>query len=322
MTPRPVTLQISLAPSDYGHARVLLEHQVRAWGGQVAEVLLCVDFHRSSGRFSSRWNEGKERILELAKSVEAARVLAVDYSDSSMERVSAEFFGGRRVPAKDFRGGPYFSYFFGMSQAQHRYVLHTDSDMFFGGGSQTWIEEALASFERRSDVLFAGPLPGPPAPDGRLHSQQGEPDADEPYAFRLDGMSTRLFLTDRQRFHERIGALRPRRPRALRNTIKALVEGNPPEDLPEQLFADAMRAKGLVRREFLGRAPGMWSLHPPYRCPDFFNRLPELVRRVESADIPEAQRGDHDMNASMVDWSEAIAELARNRWWKRPWRRN
>jgi hypothetical protein len=314
MTPRPVTLQISLAPSDYGHARILLEHQVRVWGGQVAEVLLCVDFHRSSGRFSARWNEGKERILKLAKSVKVARTLIVDYGESSMERVSAEFFGGRRVPAKDFRGGPFFSYFFGMAQAQHRFVLHTDSDIFFGGRSQTWIGEALDCLEKRSEVLFAAPLPGPPAPDGRLRSQPGEPDAHEPHAFRLDGMSTRLFLIDRQRFHERIGALRARRPRALRNTIKALIEGN--------LFTDAMRSAGLVRREFLGREPGMWSLHPPYRCPDFYHRLPELVRRVESGDIPDAQRGDHDINASMVDWSEALAEMARNRWWKRPWRRD
>jgi hypothetical protein len=66
----------------------------------------------------------------------------------------------------------------------------------------------------------------------------------------------------------------------------------------------------------------MWSLHPPYRCPDFYHRRPELVRRVESGDIPDAQRGDHDINASMVDWSEALAEMARNRWWKRPWRRD
>jgi hypothetical protein len=78
-----------------------------------------------------------------------------------------------------------------------------------------------------------------------------------------------------------------------------------------------MRARGLVRREFLGTAPGMWSLHPPYRSEDFYRRLPELVRRVEAGDMPEAQTGDHDVNASLVDWSEALAALANNRWWKR-----
>jgi hypothetical protein len=41
---------------------------------------------------------------------------------------------------------------------------------------------------------------------------------------------------------------------------------------------------------------------------------------VESGDIPAAQRGDHDLNASLVNWSEATTALRQNRWWKRlPW---
>jgi hypothetical protein len=48
--------------------------------------------------------------------------------------------------------------------------------------------------------------------------------------------------------------------------------------------------------------------------------LPELVRRVEAGDIPAAQRGDHDLNASLVDWSEATTALRQNRWWKRLFR--
>jgi hypothetical protein len=313
----PVTLQISLAPSDYPHARGLLPHQVRAWRGQVAEVLLTVDFHRSSGRFSAGWAEGKERILSLAQSIEGARVLTVDYGSTAMARVAAEFFGGRRIPAKDFRGGPYYSYFFGMAEARNPYVLHSDSDMFFGGGSPTWVTEAIDHMAAHPEVLFAAPLPGPPAADGRLHSQQADPEPGSARAFRFDTMSTRLFLLDRRHFKNVIGSLRPRRPPALRNAAKALVEGNPMQDLPEHLFTDAMRAHGLVRREFLGAAPGMWSLHPPYRCADFYARLDELVHRVETGDVPTAQQGNHDINASLVDWSEAHAKLAKNRWWKR-----
>jgi hypothetical protein len=64
-------------------------------------------------------------------------------------------------------------------------------------------------------------------------------------------MSTRLFLVDRRHFRATIGALRPRRPPALRNTIEALVEGNPAADLPEHLITGAMRQCGLTRREFL-----------------------------------------------------------------------
>jgi hypothetical protein len=65
----------------------------------------------------------------------------------------------------------------------------------------------------------------------------------------------------------------------------------------------------------------MWHLHPPYRCQDFYAKLPSLIERVERGDVPEAQRGDHDINDSLVDWTEARQRLRENRWWKRLWQR-
>ena len=313
----PVTLQISLAPSDFRHARVLLPHQVKAWRDQVSEVLLTVDFHRSSGHFSTAWGEGNDKIIPLACSVDGARVLPVDYGPEAMARTGAEFFGGRTLPAKDFRGGPYYSYFYALGSAQHDHVLHLDADMFFGGGSQEWLQEAVAYMTSHPEVVFAAPLPGPPAPDGQLRSQRATAEPDTPYAFRFNSMSTRLFLASRSQLRSAFGRLCPRRPQHWRNTIKALLERNPAQELPEELLTHAMRTRGLARREFLGTGRGMWSLHPPYRCAAFYSKLPDLVRRVEEDDIPPGQRGDHDINDSMVDWSEARTALAYNRWWRR-----
>ena len=124
-------------------------------------------------------------------------------------------------------------------------------------------------------------------------------------------MSTRLFLLDRGRFRSAIGALAPTPPPSLRSRIKAFVEGNPSADLPEHLFTREMRRRRMVRRDFLGTAPGMWSLHPPYRCADFYGKLPDLISRIETGNVPEAQRGDHDINGSLVDWTEALDRLAR-----------
>ncbi len=313
----PVTLQISLAPSDYAHARLLLPHQIRVWRGQVAEILLTVDLHRSAGRFSARWEEGRDKIIPLARSIPNARVVEVDQSSAAQARVAAEFFGGRSpVPAKDFRGGPYYAYFFALSAAQHDHVLHTDSDMFFGGLSPTWLAEALADQTVHPEGLLSAPLPGPPAPDGRLHSQSAKSVVGRTHTHDFDTMSTRLFLLSRPRFHSAIGSLRAHRP-SLRNTIKALVEHNPPQDLPEHLITGAMRSRGLVRREFLGSGSGMWHLHPPYRCADFYAKLSSLITRCEAGDMPVAQLGCHDINDSLVDWSEALTALRRNRWWRR-----
>jgi hypothetical protein len=311
------TLQISLSPSDWRHAKYLLPHQLRAWRGQVSEILLTVDLHRSAGRFAANWDEGRDNIMALAHSMEGARVVPIDYSEEARARVSAEFFGGARIPEKDFRGGPYYAYFFGLNAASHDLVLHTDSDIFFGGRSQTWIAEASSHMAAHDDVLFSAPLPGPPAADGRLRHLQSRPDPTARHAHRIETMSTRIFFTDRIRFRTAIGALVPRRPPGLRQLIKALVEHNPPADLPEHIFTQEMHARGLVRYDFLGTAPGMWSLHPPYRCADFFEKLPSLVARVEDGDMPEPQKGDHDINSSLVDWGDAIAAMHRNRWWRR-----
>jgi len=312
----PVTLQISLAPSDHRLAAQILPHQIRTWRGQVAEILLTIDLHRSAGRFADDWAEGRDKVLALARSIDGARIVEVDYAAPAAAAVAREFFGGARVPAKDHRGGPYYSYFFGLHAASHRHVLHCDADMMFGGGSATWLAEACSLLEREPDVFVTAPLPGPPAPDGRLTELAGERLAGPGLAYAFHEMSSRAFLLDRERFHSRLRALRPELA-PLRGLLLALLDGNAPRELPERLLTAAMARHGLRRVDFLGAAPGMWTLHPPYRCEDFYQKLPELVRRVEAGDLPAAQLGFHDVGDSLVDWSEAHARLAHRRWWHR-----
>jgi hypothetical protein len=317
MSQAPVTLQISLAPSDWRHARLLLQHQVATWRNQVSEILLTIDLHRSSGRFASNWETGRDNILALAASIEGARVEEIDYGEDARSRVSEEFFAGAKVPEKDFRGGPYYSYFYALHAARNDTVLHTDSDIFFGGGSQTWAKEAVDSMLAHPELLVTAPLPGPPSPDGRLKHLRSTREPGDGISHRMTEMSSRVFMLSKSRFREAVGALDPVAPLSLRSRIKAFVEGNPSADLPEHLFTREMKLRGLFRRDFLGSEPGMWTLHPPYRCADFYEKLPILVARVERGDVPEAQRGDHDVNSSLVDWTEATDALARNRWWRR-----
>ena len=311
------TLQISLAPSDYAHAQHLLKHQVDTWRESFSELLVTIDYHKSKGRFSARWEEGRQKIGPLAQSLPGVRVVDVDYSAEAEAKISTEFFNGKPVPRKDFRGGPYYSYFFGLAAASHDLIFHVDSDIFFGGGSKSWFPEAKQLFESDPDVLVCAPLPGPPRPDGRILTLQSASYKGRPGMHVFPQMSTRLFLMSRSRFQKRIGGLTPTPPPALRARIKAIVERNPPQDLPEHLFSAEMVRHGMSRVDFLGSGPGMWSLHPPYRSADFYQRLPELIRRVETGDVPDLQRGDHDFNSSMVDWSEPIQALRNNRWWKR-----
>jgi hypothetical protein len=72
---------------------------------------------------------------------------------------------------------------------------------------------------------------------------------------------------------------------------------------------------GLSRVDFLGAEPGMWSLHPPFRSPEFYEALPRLIERIEASEVPETQRGDYDLNDSMLDWSSARRRAQVRRIW-------
>lgn len=329
---RPVTLHVSLAPKDWRHARVVLPHQLRQWGSAVDDVQLTVDLLPSvGGLFGGGTEDDVARLRALLDEVCAAHpevhVREVDYGPQAEREVSARFFGGRPVPRKSHYGAAFYSYFYGWHTARHDLVLHTDSDVLYGGGSSTWLEEAVAVLEQRDDVVVCSPLPGPPTADGRLpdsaleaHSSDGSAFRQEqPYAFSMASCSTRVFLMDRAELVRRIGPLRPRPPRPSSH-VRARLEGHVPVELPEAMLGRHMRASGQRRLDLLGEAPGRWSLHPPLRSPEFYAALPGLVERVERGDVPEAQRGDFDVNDSMVDWTSARA-AAQERHWRTRWPR-
>ncbi len=314
-----VTLQINLAPTDLPHAKYILPHQLRQLAGQVDEVLLILDLHRSHGRYAEGWKErlpGMRLLIDkCCAKYSHAHMQEVDYSAEVAADMSALYFGGQPIPMKDWIGAPFYAYFYGLYAAKHNYVFHMDSDMMYGGGSQTWVAEAVQLLTERPNVLICNPLPGPPTTGGSLRSQVLEPEPYTSLAYRAQILSTRLFLIDRDRCSSRIKKL-PLIPPTRLNTLRALIEGQPPYQSVEMVFARAMPEHGLYRIDFLGSEPGLWSIHPPFRSKLFYDCLPTLIQQIEKGDVPEAQRGCHDMNDSMVDWSSARKPL-----WKRAMKR-
>jgi hypothetical protein len=299
-----VTLQISLSPGDLQHAHAVLPHQLRTWAGQVDEILLTLDTlpPRGTTRFGRGWTEqgpALARLLEDQVSLHAnAHIAEVDYGQEVRRELADRFFGGRAVPEKDSRGGPFYSYFYGLAHARHDDVLHLDSDLLFGGGSQRWIGEAQDLLATRADVLAVNPLGGPPLHD---LSRWPDPPLDEHIrAFRCTSISTRVFFVDRRTLEERVFPLSLRRPRRLRSRVKAKMHGNPSVAMPEDLLTDALHANAMIRADLLGSPPGMWSVHPLVRTPAFYATLDELVRRIEAGDVPDAQRGAFELSESFV----------------------
>ncbi|TSD65864.1 hypothetical protein FFF34_000245 [Inquilinus sp. KBS0705] len=310
-----VTLQINLAPGDYLHARHILKHQLSILAAQVNEIILTVDTRPAKGRFATGWQEYKKAfdnflIAEIQPNYNV-KIVPVDYSDETKSKVARYFFGGKHIPEKDFRGGPFYVYFFGLYTATNNLVFHLDSDILLGGGSKNWINEAKEFYNNDENCFIVSPLPGPPHDDDILIDQSVISKL-APYTYQLNGMSTRLFMIDKSKFD--LHKLRLTKP-TLRSQVKAVAEGNPNAELPEILISAFMAKYHLKRIDFLGS--GLWSLHPPYRTTNFYDALPALIGRINNNQLPKSQQGFYDIVDDVCNWDEAREKLKNNRWWNR-----
>ncbi len=310
------TLQVTLAPLDVRFARHTLGHLVRRWGPQVEEVLLVVDQKESPFRARTERSDVQAARAELDAVVAGLshpglRVVEVDRSRAARQR-TAERFGARRLPESDFRGRPYYTYLYGLAEAREPYVLHVDSDMMFGGGSATWIAEAVQWFGRDETLVACNPLPGPPRPDGVLRGQEGYPyEVVGEKAYKFANLSTRVFLADMERFRARLGSLAGKRIPTLRSVVGSALRGQLNWLTLEERVTLAMQQSGSRRLDFLGRGAGMWSVHPIDRSPAFYANLGSLIALLEEGAEPTAEQlGHYDLHDSMIALAAARSAAA------------
>jgi hypothetical protein len=171
--------------------------------------------------------------------------------------------------------------------------------MLFGGGSQTWVSEALNVLQDRPAVLVCSPLPGPPTADGHARQQEARIEASDSLAHGFDHFTTRIFLVDRRQLSA-LGPLVPVRKFGRRKAPQAWMRHTSTYDLPERLISAAMQARGRKRFCFVGAPPGVWAVHPAERSTRFYDHLPEIIQRIERGEVPEAQRGYYDLQESML----------------------
>ncbi|MFD2873466.1 hypothetical protein ACFS5N_13355 [Mucilaginibacter ximonensis] len=304
-----VTLRVSLSPRDARFLPYLLPHQLKMWHDQVDEVLLVYDRH---GYESDAYDKDTAKVIALISQnlshYPKIRLLEVDYSPAAKKEISAAYFNNKRVPDKTHRYGPFYSYFYGLYHAAHDYVFHIDSDIFFGGADPNWVREAIELLKTEPDVFTCSPFPGPPTADGRLLDQPGTADSSSLRKVYFNSFSTRLFLINKVSFKNRICPL-PVKIARWPLLYRALLRSRPVFELPEDTITDIMRKKGLKRVDFLGMGAGIWSLHPPFRNEEFFQKLPSLIQCIETGNVPDAQRGYYDINDSMVNWADAREEI-------------
>ena len=308
----PVTLQINVTADDVKHCKHLLHHQLDIFHDQVSEVLLTYDKRprKTANKELEKNRVAFEDLLDrIVKEYPGVRVHELDYDPGTVEKVTTRFFG-RQAPTHDFRGALIYGYLFGLHEASYDYVQHLDSDMFFGGTSQTWVKEALDILERDPGVLTVSPLPGPPHPDGILVGQSPHVTHKEmPYAFRFNSMSTRIFLLDRKMLFEKLSISGP----GLKGRVYSRVEGHVPVQTLEKMISRMMQKEGKVRVDFKGSDPGLWSIHPLFRSEEFYLRIPEIIERLKQNDVPRSQLGYYNFSSDFIDWSEAHEIFRQNR---------
>jgi len=306
-----VTLQINIAPGDYRHCIHLLEHQFSIFNDQVTEILLTYDSRPRKIQNLDVYEENKKKFSELFKKLEkkySFKVQEIDYSTGRINEVYTKYFN-RPMPTHDYRGAPVYGYLFGIEEAMNDLVIHIDSDMFFGGLSHTWVSEAVELLKSDPKILTVSPLPGPPHPDNTLVDQPDYFRYGENGAFGFNSMSTRIFMIDKTRLY---GGLKFHKP-AWQNRIFSAMEGFSSLEALEILISNFMRKENLIRVDFKGKEPGLWSVHPTYRSEEFYQRIPEMIDRLARNDVPEDQLGYYNFSMSFIDWTEALENFEKNR---------
>jgi hypothetical protein len=309
----PVTLHVSLSPGDLRHARLILPHQLRMAAPQVAEVVLTVDGGEHSAPDLSPFTELAAPFRDRCPHWQ---IRAANHALARRLEIGRNIFHRNRpVPHRTYRRGPCLAYYDGWAAATQRYLLHLDSDMLLGGDLGAWISSSLCLLESAPEVFVCNPLPGPPRIDRTLNQPDFGSFQRVPGSHTFRHFTSRIFLLRRNDLVSPMPPL-PRAPAAPRPRLRAWLEGLPTLDLPENLLTRRMHALGQCRVDHPGSGQPAFSLHPPHRNDAFFSRLPELVRRAETDDFPDAQRGCYDINEALIDWSPQIAALARRRWWR------
>ena len=311
--PHPVSLHISLSPGDLPHARHILPHQLRAAASHVSEVVLTVDGVEPDSPDLGTFFELAEPFRPLC---DVWQIRVVDHTEPHRRALSQNVFNSNRpLPRRTYRRGPCAAYFGGWATTTQPYVFHLDSDMFIGGNLDAWLASSIAVLEASPRVMACNPLPGPPRPDGSINQPDLGPMPGVQQSHTFAHFTSRIFLARRA---DLVAPQPPLTwsPAPLRLRLRAWLEGLPDLDLPENLFTKRMQTLHQVRLDHPGDGSPAFSMHPPHRNDEFYRRLSKFVSRVERNDFPDGQRGCYDLNKPLIDWSEQIAALSQQRWWK------
>jgi hypothetical protein len=303
------SLWILVARTDLPFMMETIPHLVKMSKFPFCDKVLAVDTAPLSGEKIHRPGVGtmeelRDRVEQLIKAGVVDRSVDVNYDPSYRDRVYRKHFGSPLKLTHNYKGYPILGTIFTIEEAalNSDYMLHYDSDMLlYQHSDYSWLEEAIEMMEKNQDIIAHRPLTGPPTLDGNLH-QTMPYQKDERGFYQFKFFSSRLYLINCQRFAQILPL--PIIWRSYRNqwldrlslSIKTNLNNLTGKGLLDSW--EIMVSQQLERTKFVRATlanPQAWTLHPKDRSPKFIEALPEIIKKIETGNYPEAQAGHYDL---------------------------
>jgi hypothetical protein len=309
MRKHDISLQINVSAADLEVCKRILQRQITFWYEELDEIIITVESKKSYGKFAKDFDKNSEDLIALLEKYKSAypklRYHFVDYSQQRHTTLAKLFFDTTSMPEKDYRGCAFYSYLDGLAVCKNKYIIHLDSDMLIGGTPNAWLQNAVDLLNSDKTYLVVNPLAGPPAPDFDI--KQSYVKKTGKYDFVFDKMSTRIFLIDMEKLSVHKTTLKkvPPTPRYIKNAIKNnFTRGYM---ALEDLFSVMMRQRGFVRIDTLGQDENhiAYSLHPLVKPDHYIQAIPDLLKKIDADDIPDAQRGNYNIHNDFFDFQTA-----------------
>jgi hypothetical protein len=304
-----ISLQINVSAADLRICRQMLERQISFWYEELDEVVISVESKKSFGKFAVDFDKNKSDLLTLIdqyiRRYPKVRYHFIDYSPERQTVLSRRFFKGDWMPLKDYRGCAFYSYIDGLARCKNKYIVHLDSDMLIGGTPNTWLQDAVELLNSDEKYLLVNPLAGPPSADFDIKQKYLKKIGK--YSFLFDKMSTRVFVIDMEKLA--LHGLPLKRVPFSPSNVKWSIKNNFNWGYMalEDLFSVMMRKNGLLRVDTLGKngARSAFSIHPVNKPEQYINAIPELLKRIDADDIPDAQRGNYNVHNDFFNFQAA-----------------
>jgi hypothetical protein len=303
------SLSILVARTDIPFMMQTIPHLVKSCQFEFLERVLFVETAPLSGIFRDRPGVGTLEQLRdccdrLLQAGVVDRVVDIDYSEATRQRIYKKHFGQDVRFTHDYRGASVFGFIYSLEAVKGDYILHFDSDMLLHQQrNHSWILEGIALLKSCPDVMFVSPLSGCPTSDSSLKQRSVTYQCDPRGFYAFKEFTSRKFLVDRSRL-EKMLPIQPQWVSWKRQALE-FITGKSALNVWEITMSKALQKSEYIRADL--SSPQAWTLHTPDHGSTFVQLLPQVIEQIEEGSYPPQQAGDYDLQLNL--WNEQLTSL-------------